>query len=125
MVFAAVRLCARLWSSGCAENDFVVYLARGHRRSVSNQRFPMRPRSLPLYGTIFYPLCRFFPWLWPWTSAIWTIRMEMDRRRNNRWRLGPLLHSGVASRPVPKRLSGQRFRPPLARAARERAWHRL
>ena len=100
LVRAVVRLCARLWPSGWVENDSVVNVARGHRGSVFTQRLPMRPRSLSLYGTVFHPLRCYFPGLWPGATAAWTVRMEMDRRRNDRWRVGPLLHSGAVSRPV-------------------------
>ena len=100
LVCAVVRLCARLWPSGWVENDFVVNIARGHGSSVSHQRFPMRPRSLPLYGTIFHPLRCYFPGLWLGVSAARTVRLEVDRRRNNHWHLGALLHSGVVSRSV-------------------------
>ena len=56
VVCAMVRLCGGLWPSVLVEYDFVVNFARGHGRSMSVQCFPMRPRSLPLHWTIFYPL---------------------------------------------------------------------
>src|SRR5206468_10420516 len=86
--------------SGWVENDFVVNVARGHGRSVSIQRFSMWPRSLPLYGATFHLLRCCFPRLWPRSSAAWTIRVEVDRRRNNRWRLVPYLCTGAVSRSI-------------------------
>ena len=100
LVCAVVCFCAWLLRISWVENDFVVNITRGHGCSVSAQRFPMRPRSLPLYGTIFHPLRCYFPRLWPGASAAWTVRVEVDRRRDNHWRLGLLLHSGVVSRSV-------------------------
>ena len=72
-----------------------------------NQGFPMRSGSLPLYGAIFRPLRCYFTRLRCRTSAAWTVCVEVDRRRDNHWRSGPLLHSGTVSRSVStKRLSG-------------------
>ena len=100
-------LCAGLWRTVLVENDFVVNVARRHGRSVSGQRFPMRPGSLPLHGAIFHPLRCYFTRLRPRASAAWTVRVEVDRRRDNHWRFGPLLHSGTVSRSVStKRLRG-------------------
>jgi hypothetical protein len=93
MVCAMVRLCAGLWPSALVENDFMVNVARDHGRSMSVQCFPMRPRSLPLHWTVFHPLRCHFTWLWPRASAARTVRVEVDRRWNNRWCIGPLLYS--------------------------------
>jgi hypothetical protein len=100
LVCAMVCVCARLFCTVWVENDFVVNVARGHGRSVSAQRFAMRPGSLSLHGAIFPPLRCNLPGLWPRASAAWTVRVEVDRPRNNHWRLASLLHSGVASRSV-------------------------
>jgi len=90
----------------------VVNVARGDGRSMSIQRFPMRPSSLALYGAIFHPLRYYFPRLWPRASAARTLRVEVDRRRNNYWRLGSLLHPGALSRSVSaKRLCSLTNRP--------------
>src|SRR6516165_7499918 len=76
-------LCAGLWRTALVENDFVVNVARGHGRSVPNQCFPMRASTLPLYGAIFHPLCCYFTRLRPRASAAWTVRVEVDRLRDN------------------------------------------
>ena len=107
LVGTVACFCARLFRIAWVENDFVVNVARGHGRSVSNQRFSMRPRSLPLHWAIFHPWRCCFPRLWPRASAAWTVRVEVDRHCNNHWRRASLLHSGVASRSVSaKRLRG-------------------
>jgi len=93
LVCTVVCLRARLLDTACLQNCFVDNDACVHGGSMSDQRFPMRPRSLPLHGAIFSPLRCNLPGLWPRASAAWTVRVEVDWRGNNHWRLGPLLRS--------------------------------
>ena len=78
----------------------MVNVSRGHGRGVLTQCFPMWPGSLSFYGTIFHPLRCNFPPLRARASTARTLWVEMDRARNNHWRVGPLLHSGAISRSV-------------------------
>ena len=98
LVCTVDRLCAGLWRIALVENDFVVSVACRHGYSLPAERFAMRPGALPLYGAIFHPLRCYFPPLWPRASSARTFRVEVDRRRDNHWRLGPLLRSGAVSR---------------------------
>ena len=74
---------ARLSRAVWVENGFVGYVARVHGRCVFAQRLPLRSRSLPLHRTIFHPWRSYFLGLWPRPPAAWTIRVELDWRRNN------------------------------------------
>jgi hypothetical protein len=141
VVCTMVCLCNRLWPSGLAENDFMVNIARGHGRGVFTQCFPMWPGSLSFYRTIFRPLRCNFPRLRAWASAARTVSVEMDRARNNYWRVGALLHSGAVSRSVsakrlrtlpktmkpagPERCSLTRSLPLLRPSVRPSMSHRL
>jgi len=98
LVFTVVCVRARLLGTACAENGLVDNLARVHGCSVSGQRFPLRPRPLPLHWPVFYPWCSCFPRIRAWIFSVWTIRMEMDLRRNSYWRYRPHLHSRTYSR---------------------------
>jgi hypothetical protein len=107
VVYTMVCLCSRLWRIALVKNHSMVNVTRSHGCSVSAQRFPLRSCPLPLHGAIFHPCLCFFSWLWPRASSAWAVRLEVDRPRNNHWRLGPLLHSGDVSRSVSaKRLRG-------------------
>ena len=75
-------------------------VARIHGCSLSVERFPLRPNSLPVHGTVFHPRRYLFPRIRAWASSIWTVRMEMDWRRDNHWRDRTLLHSGTCSWPL-------------------------
>src|SRR5215471_13450422 len=62
--------------------------------------FRCGPNSLPVHGTVFHPRRYLFPRIRAWASSIWTVRMEMDWRRDNHWRYRVLLHSGTCSWPL-------------------------
>src|SRR5262249_8534390 len=68
--------------------------------SVSDQRFALWPNSLPLHRTVpdswRYCLAR----IWPWISAAWPVRLEMDWHRNNYWHDRAHLHSRTLSWPL-------------------------
>src|SRR6266446_6699546 len=44
-------------------------------------------------GPFFILAAHYLPSLWPRASAARTVRVEVDRRRDNHWCLGPLLYS--------------------------------
>ena len=93
-------VCVRSWPGRIAglENRFMDRVPGFHGGTMSAQRFPMRPRPLPLHWPVFHPCCCCFSWIRSWVFAVWTVRMEMDLRRNGYWRYCPHLHSRTDSR---------------------------
>src|SRR5258708_4389573 len=87
------------------ENGFMDHVPGCHGGTMSAQRFPMRPRPLPLHWPVFHPWCCCFPWIRSWIFAVWTVRMEMDLRRNSYWRYRPHLHSSTHSWSLSAKLS--------------------
>ena len=93
-------VCVRSWL-GCIarlENRFMDRVPGCHGDIMSAQRLPMRPRSLLLHWLVFHSRCCCFPWIRSWIFAVWTVRMDVDLRRNSYWRYRPNLHSGTHSR---------------------------
>ena len=95
-------VCLRAWLLDTAyyENGFVDNIARVHGCSVSDQRFALRPHSLPLHRAVSDSLCCYFARIWARASASWTGRLEMDWRRNNYWCDRAHLHSRTRSGPL-------------------------
>jgi hypothetical protein len=93
-------VCIRYWLGGIArlENRFMDRVLGCHGGTVFAQRFPMRPRPLPLHWPVFHPWCSCFTWIRYWIFAVWTVRLEMDLRRNSYWRHRPHVHSRIHSR---------------------------
>jgi hypothetical protein len=50
-------VCIRHWLGGIAalENRSMDFVPERHGRTVFAQRFPMRPRPLPLHWPVFHP----------------------------------------------------------------------
>ena len=92
-------VCIRSWLGRTAglENRFMDRVPWCHGSTMPAQRFPMRPRPLPLHWPAFHPWCCRFPWIRSWIFAVWTVRMEMDLRRNGYWRYRTHLHSRTDS----------------------------
>jgi hypothetical protein len=103
-------VCLRAWLLGRAylQNALVDNVPRVPGCSVSGQRFPLWPRSLPLHGTIFHSRRSCLARIWAWTFAVGNVRMEVDWRGNNCWRDCAHLHSGTNSRPVSAKLDQTR-----------------
>src|SRR5262245_37478657 len=95
-------VCLRAWLLGSAynENGFVDNIAHIHGCSMSYQRFALRPYSLSLHRTVSDSLRSCFARIWPRASASWTVRLEMDRQRNNYWRDRAHLHPRTPSGPL-------------------------
>jgi hypothetical protein len=95
MVFTMDRVRTWLWRAACLENGFVDNVARIYGWSVPAERFPLRPNSLLVHGTVFHPWRYLFPRIWAWASTAWILRMEMDRYGHSHWCDRALLHSGT------------------------------
>ena len=100
-------LCGGLFRTVLVKNHFVVSIARSHGRSVSAQRFPMRPCSLPLHRAFFHPRSCRLPRLWSRPFALWTVGMEMDWHRDDYWRDRAHLHSRARSWPLSAKWNGR------------------
>jgi hypothetical protein len=100
LVCTVVCLRARLWRTACIKNCFVDNVACVHGGSVSDQRFALRPHSLPLHRAVFHHWRCCLAWIWAWTSAAWGVRMEMDWRHNDYWRDHAHLYPRTGSRPI-------------------------
>ncbi len=96
-------VCIRYWLGRIAplENRFMDRVPECHGDTMSAQRLQMRPRSLRLHWPLFHPWCCCFSWIRSWIFAVWTVRMEMDLRRNSYWRYRPDMHSRTHSRSLP------------------------
>jgi hypothetical protein len=89
------------------ENRFMDRVPGCYGGIVFAQRVPMRSRPLQLHCPVFHPWCCWFPWIRSWIFAVWTVRMEMDLRRNSYWRYRPHLHSRTDSRSLSAKWTGR------------------
>jgi hypothetical protein len=97
LVCTVVCLRARLFRTARLENGFVDNVARVPGSSVSGQRFPLWPHSLPLHGAVFHPWCCCLPRVRSCFSTAWIVWVEMDWCRNNYWRGRSHLYSRTGS----------------------------
>jgi hypothetical protein len=93
LVRTVVCVRDRLLGTACLENGFVDNVARVHGCSVSGQRFPLWPHSLPFHGAVFHSWRCCVARIWNWTPAARLIRLEVDWRGNNYWRHCAYLYS--------------------------------
>src|SRR5262249_13887207 len=102
-------VCVRSWL-GCIarlENPFMGRVPGCHGDIMSAQCLPMRPRSLLLYWPVFHSRCCCFPRIRSWIFAVWTVRMDVDLRRNSYLRHRPHLHSRTHSRSLSTKSTSQ------------------
>ena len=98
LVSSIVCVCPWFLRIAWLENGFVDVVARVYGRTMFAERLQVRPHPLLLHRPVFHPWCSCFVWIRCWIFAVWTIRMEMDLRRNSYWRYRPHLHSRTHSR---------------------------
>jgi len=108
-------VCIRYWLGGGArlENRFMDRVPGCHGDTMSAQRLPMRPRPLLLHWTVFHSWCCRFSWIRSWFFTVWTVRLEMDLRRNSCWGYRPHVHSRTHSRSLSTKSTRQGLTNPF------------